>query len=399
MSDLESMLRETLHRHATGLPATVTASPRLVAAVRRRRATNSALLCALVALVVLGIVVGLRIMAPNRIEPVVPTPKQPTSLVYVGQDGAIVSRADDGSTDTWVTGQGLRDLCGVPCFPSSLAWSPDGRTLAVLTGPACCLESTDVSVVVMSPGGAEARRLFQCPEGSGCADGLPYRLAWSRDSHSVAFSADKELYVVPLDGGPDDLVCTCRAWGVYFLPDGRLTYLTHGDVRAIDLETAETSTLATFDRATDVTWSPDGRYAVVTTDDTYFSVADFADSTPTMVPPQRVDGLFVTWSPDGSRFVYIATTGDKYQDLRHELWVAGPGQQPVLLHRFPHVNGGLAPPVWSSDGATLEFFQGSGTAPGGGTVWLVDPETGKVVDKVSGAEGGAAWQPEPGNDG
>jgi len=91
MTDLENRLRETLHRHASGLPTDVTAAPPLVAAVRRRRATTSALLCAMTAAAVLGIVLGVRLTTPDAPGPVEPppTPRQTTALVYVGTNGGI----------------------------------------------------------------------------------------------------------------------------------------------------------------------------------------------------------------------------------------------------------------------------------------------------------------------
>jgi Tol biopolymer transport system component len=221
-------------------------------------------------------------------------------------------------------------------------------------------------------------------------------LAWSRDSRSIAFSTTRELYVVPRDDGPGDLVCTCGAFGLAFLPDGRLTYVDHGAIEAVDLSSGNASTLARYTGATDAAWSPDGRYAVVTTDDTFFSVVDFSMSPPAQVQPRHVAGLFVRWSPSGDRFVYVASIGHTYRTVRSELWVAAPGQRPRMLHRFPHVAGGLAPPVWSPDGSTLELYQGNGNGADG-TISLVDATTGDVVGTVSGAEGGAAWQRAPGS--
>lgn len=401
MTDLENRLRETLHRHASGLPTDVTAAPPLVAAVRRRRATTSALLCAMTAAAVLGIVLGVRLTTPDAPGPVEPppTPRQTTALVYVGTNGGIWSRAEDGSTSAWLGDARMMDICGVPCFPNDLAWSPDGRTLAVLMGPACCLESTAVNVVVMSSGGQDARRLFVCPEGTGCADGMPQGLAWSPDSRQIAVATSQEMYLVPLDGGPPELVCTCAAFHPAFLPDGRLAYVAAHRLQARDLETGATTTLLPDDRVQDGAWSPDGRYAVVLTgsNDNFLSVLDFSASPPVRPEPQRAGGIGARWSPSGDRFVYLSDDGAPMRERRSELWIGIPGRPPQLLHRFPHAGGGWAQPVWSPDGSMVELFLGSGMQPGG-TIWVIDANSGTVVDTITGAQGGAAWQRAPGAD-
>lgn len=403
MSDLEVRLRETLHRHAGLGPSDAAASPGLVAAVRRRRYTVSTLLVAGTVAVVLSILLGSRLLIPEATEHVEPatTPHSAPPLVYVGPDSGFWSRDAAGRTSTWISGAWLRGLCGVnyasgprsACEPSAMEWSPDGRTLAALMGPVCC-ENTTVSLVVTSHRGEHARRLFACPEGSGCADGSPKTVAWSRDSERIVLTTNREMYVVPLQGGSPDLVCTCAAQDASFLPDGRVSYVASGRLLAWDPASGETTTLAEIPRLSGAEWSPDGRWAVLSTDEGVLSLMDMTASPPVPVAPQHVEGYSPRWSPDGTRFVYNRQTGHNQETFRSDLWVGAPRQQSRLLHRFAHDGSGS--PVWSPDGRKIAQWIVEGAWPG--TIYVVDAHSGKVLGRIRDAMPPFAWQRSPGAD-
>ena len=403
MSDIETALRETLNRQATAAPTAATASAELLTAVRRRRARTSLMLCAATVVAVLGIAVGARLASPDRtLEPAPsPHPRSAPGMVYVGSNGTIWGRADNGTTTDWrVT---MSEACGEACSPAQMAWSPDGRTLAVASGPPlpCCSESVDVTVMLMSAGGEDARPLFQCPREAGCFNGLVRSLSWSRDSTQIALTTSTELYVLSLDGRAPDLVCNCAALSATFLPDGRLAYTVNdatrsnfstepGRVEAIDLGSRETSTLMSVTKLTETAFSPDGRYLVINRGDNHLSLVDTSEPTPWTTGPAYADGIGVTWSPSGDRFAFVGQSGHNTNTFRAQLWTGGPGQPARLLHQFDG-NLGWSPPIWSPDGSTVATYYDN-------AVWLFDPDTGRLVDTVPAAGRAAAWQPQPGDD-
>src|SRR5262245_833463 len=239
--------------------------------------------------------------------------------------------------------------------------------------------------MVMSAGGEDARRLFRCPLGAGCSRGVVRSLSWSDDSKQIALATNEELYVIPLDGGAPDLVCTCRALGATFLPDGRLAYVTNdalqrrgtaeGEVKAIDLGSRQTSTLMTgIKTLTEAAWSPDGRYVVINRGDNRLSLIDTSAPTPWTPEAVYADGIGVTWSPEGDRFAFAGQSGHDTKTFRMQLWVGAPGQPGRLLHQFDN-NNGWSPPVWSPDGSTVGTYDDK-------AIWLFDAVSGELVDKV-----------------
>ena len=72
-----------------------------------------------------------------------------------------------------------------------VAWSPDGRTLAIVGGIG--------HIVLFTPNGRRIRVLTR-PRNGG-------RIVWSPDSKRLAISTDKGLYAVPVNGsGPRPLL-------------------------------------------------------------------------------------------------------------------------------------------------------------------------------------------------
>jgi Tol biopolymer transport system component len=165
--------------------------------------------------------------------------------------------------------------------------------------------------------------------------GANRRPAWSPDGRTVAFIHDTGT------GGP-----TPR-------PPTSVVYQ-----RPVDGSTPQ-RLLARLDRQVqEVTWSPDGRWLVLRTDNGAAGAGDIVgvrtsgDTTPVPLVADQFTELHPAVSPDGR---WIAYTSDES------------GTQEVYVRAFPATtagrwqvsNGGGVQPRWSSDGRELYYF-GSG---------------------------------------
>jgi RNA polymerase sigma factor (sigma-70 family) len=272
-------------------------------------------------------------------------------FVALAPDGrAVVSAGGDGSALIWerATGrpQSRWHKPGVPLVNVTL--SPDGKLLA---------GTARLRVWLWEPAGGKERLL-------GPADALPDRLAFSPDGRRLAMTtsltqvgkedprvhvwdvaAGKELWQVP-SGHPSYRQVV--AWS----PDGRLlaTAGRDGAVRLRDAATgAEVRTLPNEPvatrggSATDFAWSPDGR-TVATVRDHSLTWWETATGGRRLLR-YKVKGVWgVVWSPDGRR---LATGGE---DGRVRLWDAATGREEKRLDGHHAAVLALA---FSADGRTL----------------------------------------------
>jgi Tol biopolymer transport system component len=198
---------------------------------------------------------------------------------------------------------------------NSLALSRDGRRLAVGMGAGSGLNIW----IKQLDRGPSTRLTF------GNRDRRP---AWSYDGRLVAFIRDSAstsaVYARPADGsGPDRLV-------------------------------------AQLDRLVqEVTWSPDGRWIVVRTDNTMSGAGDLVavstgdDSAPTPVAASPFTELHPAVSPDGRWLAYTSN-----ESGGNEVYVRPfPGSHTV---RWQVSNGGGMAPVWSPTGRELFFIGADG---------------------------------------
>lgn len=322
-----------------------------------------------------------------------PTTISTAEIAYIGTGGGVWALESDGTTSSWAEPTQLSEFCDTTCIATSLQWSPDGRTLAVLTTPAPYAEEGDgdVTVQLMSPGGGDLRAVFACPDAE-CRRHFGRSLAWSPDSRQVAVTVDNDLYVADAHAGSPELVCTCQATPATYLRDGRLAIVGGHGLAAIDPTTRLSTNLARVPHAVSAAWTPDRTRALVTT--RHGRSVEVNVVSHTTSPAQRLHASAGAWSPDSVPYAYVVQ-----RTLRHplrvdgaELWITGPtGRGPRLLHRFPSKAGDVRfqPPVWSPDGARIaQFFRTSWPQ---GNVRIIDVRSGKVVDAFA-AQGGVAWR-------
>jgi WD40 repeat protein len=336
--------------------------------------------------------------APSEAQPTEepgPTALSTAEIAYIGTGGGIWALEPDGSTSTWAGPAELSESCDTVCIATRLEWSPDGRTLAVLTMPAPYAESGDgdVTVQLMAPGGGDLRTVFACPDAQ-CERNFGWSVAWSPDSRQVAVTVGSDLYVADVDGGSPHLVCTCNAAPATYLRDGRLAIVDGHGLAAIDPDTRQTSSLVEVPHALSADWTPDRTVALIRTGRGSVVVDLLRQSSR---PAQRLHASLGAWSPDSLPYAFTVqrTLRRPFRVAAAELWVTGPSRRrPKLLHRFSASAGDARsrPPVWSPDGSRIALFFRT-TRPDG-TVRIMDARTGEVLDAFM-AEGGVAWRDVP----
>lgn len=164
--------------------------------------------------------------------------------------GHLFVLAADGTSRLQLTTESLGDLGSTATAAGSVAWSPDGRQIAVTNG----------NVFVID---ADGRNLHQV--GDGCGDAV----AWAPASKQLAVACNRtSLYVVNTDGS------------------GR-TELTTG--------------IEAFDRLQSFAWSPDGTRVAFDTQRPRELWAARVDGSGFDVLPQ---GRMPSWSPDGKRIAF-----------------------------------------------------------------------------------------------
>jgi len=316
-------------------------------------------------------------------------------VAFVGTGGGVWALERDGTTSAWAGPDSLSDWCVTRCVAVALRWSPDGRSLAVLTAPAPYAEKGggDVTVQLMSPGGADHRRVFTCPDAQ-CERGWGRSLAWSPDSREVAVTVGDDLYVADIGGGAPDLVCTCKASPVTYLRDGRLAIIEEDGLAAIDPATRQTTLLATVPDAVSAVWAPDRAVALVTLKHGGSVVVNVVAHA--RLPVQRLHATAAAWSPDSFPCAFTVQARRRTEVDGAELWISGPtGRGPELVHRFPAEAGAVwgAAPVWSPDGGRIALFFRPVSNPGNtpGTVRIIDVRSRSVVAAFT-AEGQVAWR-------
>jgi Tol biopolymer transport system component len=163
-------------------------------------------------------------------------------------DGQLLVGGPDGS-----------DLHTVGSFPAPISWSPDGSRFAFLRDGDAWMATRD---------GADLRNLTSLPVGGASM------VAWSPDDRWIAVGASHGLWLVPLDGGP-------RRWFGLGLgeSDYNIDWAPGADRLAVETYTDGSSggqqafvylvdpsgpPAIRIDSAGMPSWSPDGRFLVVT---------------------------------------------------------------------------------------------------------------------------------------
>jgi Tol biopolymer transport system component len=164
--------------------------------------------------------------------------------------------------DVYVVGRDGRDRRLVLRHALFPAWSPDGKRLAVTHDrcfPRDCAEVENPNeVYVVGVDGRGLRRLT-------FDDGYDGEPSWSPDGRRIVYSKDDGLFLVNPDGtGRRRLTRDGYQQGPVWSPDGRsVLYDTFLDVFAVDVETGRVRRLTRNpgpDRS--AAWSPDGKRIV-----------------------------------------------------------------------------------------------------------------------------------------
>ncbi|HEX9632114.1 MAG TPA: protein kinase [Gemmatimonadales bacterium] len=285
-------------------------------------------------------------------------------LLYVRRDGVAVAAPFD-LEQLEITGEAVPVLEGVDVRALSgfalLTWSASGSVVYVRGSGA---PSTDNVVARVDRAGAIA----------------PIDTAWYGEFNSLALSRDGRRLAVGMGAGSG-----LNIW-IKQLDRGPSTRLTFGnrdrrpawsyDGRLVAFIRDSASTSAVYARPADgsgpdrlvaqldrlvqeVTWSPDGRWIVVRTDNTMSGAGDLVavstgdDSAPTPVAASPFTELHPAVSPDGRWLAYTSN-----ESGGNEVYVRPfPGSHAV---RWQVSNGGGMAPVWSPTGRELFFIGADG---------------------------------------
>ncbi len=194
-------------------------------------------------------------------------------------DGQLLVGGPDGS-----------DLHTVGSFPAPISWSPDGSRFAFVR---------DGNAWTATRDGADLRNLTSLPAGGASM------VVWSPDDRWIAIGVSHGLWLMPLDGG-------ARRWfglgldesvgSIGWAPSAdRLALETYADGSSggqqafVYLVEPSGPSAIRIDSARESSWSPDGRYLVVT------------HSSPDGGPG---DGLIELMNSDGSGRHELSTRAD-----------------------------------------------------------------------------------------
>jgi serine/threonine-protein kinase len=282
-------------------------------------------------------------------------------LLSVRRDGAALAAPFDLDR-LEITGAAVPVLEGIlaPGGVAFLAWSPSG-TLAYLKGAALASEREVVRV---------SRQGWATPIDTAWYGGFN-SFALAPDGRRVAVgvglaSGTLGIWIKQLDRGPFTRLTfggqdRRPAWS----PDGRVVAFVRDSLnyssifaRPTDGSTAD-GLLARLDRQVqEITWSPDGRWIIMRTDNGAAGAGDIVgvrttgDTTPVPLVASEFTELHPAVSPDGAWIAYTSNES---------------GANEVYVRPFPATtggrwqvsNGGGAEPVWSPDGRELYYVDGS----------------------------------------
>jgi TolB protein len=236
-------------------------------------------------------------------------------------------RVPRGQSDIYVTnadGSGRQRLTSDPSFDSDPAWSPDGRTIAFLSG-----RDGNSGIYVMNADGSKQRLLTRV---RGSAS--PSELVWSPNAQKIAFTigrdGNSEIYVVNADGSGQQR-------------------LTRNTVRDDNPQNHN----PVWSRGTNPVWSPDGR-RIAFSSNWQLWVMNADGSGQRRLTRNGAHNFNPDWSPDGQRIAF--ERGKPQSDnccpgaSGFEVYVMnadGSGQQ--------RLTRGGSQPRWSPDGRRIAF--------------------------------------------
>ncbi len=298
---------------------------------------------------------------------------------------------------------------------------------------------------LVDPSGEKPRKILEaCPSGPGetrSCDGVGFgSVDWSPDGTRIAYELDgpgqselEGIYVMEIATERVHQLTSCTDPCVFqgdidWSPDGSRIAFSQAESSGCDLADSffgGCSSLYTMktdgtDRVkiptgsvaepVDPSWSPDGasiafsarvgeRWFVYTMAVGGSEPTQLADDLPSPEPTQPA------WSPDGSTIAFVAwegaavgaepTSADLSLGLPFELWAMAPdgSERRLLTEGCCFIGGagyGVQGPEWSPDGTQILLMEGTG-----GSLRVIDADTGKYVSLPGRPTGPIAWQPVP----
>jgi len=271
-----------------------------------------------------------------------------SSVAWSPDGQTLASGSWDNSIKLWdvASGKEKATLAGHSGTVTSVAWSPDGQTLA--SG------SDDNSIKLWDVTTGKAKATLAGHSGSAYThSGSVYTIAWSPDGQTLA------------SGAWDDSI---KLWDA---ASGK-----------------EKATLAGHAATViSVAWSPDGQTLASSLSDKSINLWDVASGIEKATLPGHSDSVSsVAWSPDGQ------TLASGSYDNSIKLWDVTSGKEKATLAGH---SSGVMSVAWSPDGQTLASGSGEYGKPGEIKLW--DVASGKEKATLTGHASSVesvAWSPD-----
>ncbi len=258
-----------------------------------------------------------------RSTPLTTAPGAETNPTW-SPDGARIAYASDETDnwDIWIQQVGTTDKINLTGNHSGYdlrpAWSPDGAWIAYVS------ESEGVGIYVVSAiGGGDARRIVDLSDQPILDNGMFISIAWSPNGQTLAFTMGRSLQTVAAEGGHPVLIKNHEsdftnhpAWH----PDGsRVAYslmggagLTTSSIQVTSIESGNTDGLIISNGPNLApAWTPDGRFLVFLSDrggtrDLWYFMADRRGLPQGEAAPLTLGVGIETYaiSADGNRLAY-----------------------------------------------------------------------------------------------
>jgi WD40 repeat protein len=300
------------------------------------------------------------------------------SVAWSPDGKTLASASEDSTIRLWeaASGKPLRTLDGHQGRVNDVAWSPNGKTLASA--------SRDNTIRLWDAASGQSLRTLH-----GHQD-LVNSAAWSPDGKTLA-SASEDKTIRLWDAASGQPLSTLQGHkepvnSVAWSPDGKTLASASGDNTLRLWDAASGKLMRTLqghqDSVYSVAWSPDGKTLASASEDKTVRLWEAASGQPLRTLQEHQNGVTsVAWSPDGKT---LASAG---QDRMVRLWAAASGKRLLTLHGHQNSVNSVA---WSPDGKTLA------SASGDKTIRLWEVASGQPRLTMQGHEdfvNSVAWSP------